>query len=558
MTQYTAPTRDMRFVINELLRLDEVTALPGFEEATPDLVDSILEEAARFSGEVLAPLNPAGDAQGARLDEQHNVHSSPGFAAAYRQFVEGGWNGVAASPEEGGMGLPELVATAAQEMWQAANMAFALCPLLTAGAIEALSRHGSPEQKRLYLEKMVSGVWTGAMDLTEPSAGSDLSQVRTRAVPEGDHYRVKGQKIFITWGEHDMAENIVHLVLARTPDAPAGVRGISLFIVPKYLVNADGSLGERNDLRCVGLEEKLGIHGSPTCTMAYGEEKGAIGYLVGEEGKGLAYMFTMMNEARHKVGVQGLGVAERAYQHALGYARERVQGRPAGYSGEGSPAIVEHPDVRRMLMSMKTGAEAMRALAYSAAVAMDHANRHHDEAEREPSQARVDLLIPIVKGWCTELGVEIASLGIQVHGGMGFIEESGAAQYLRDARIAPIYEGTNGIQANDLVGRKLLRDGGTAMNALIRELIEDVEALEQQAAFVGWAARLQNGVGHLKATTDWLLENGQRDPVQAMANAHHYMMLSGYVIGAALMGRSALRAQAAVDAGSNDPFYRQK
>ncbi len=558
MTPYNAPTRDMRFVIKELLQLDEIAKLPGLEDASGDVVDAILEEAARFSGEVLAPLNTVGDTDGAKLEEGAVVRSSPGFADAYRQFIEGGWNGVAADQEYGGMGLPELVATATQEMWQSSNMAFALCPLLTAGAVEALNNHGSAEQKAMYLGNMVAGTWTGAMDLTEPQAGSDLSMVRTRAVREGDHYRISGQKIFITWGDHDMAENIIHLVLARTPDAPPGVKGISLFIVPKFLVNPDGSLGERNDFRCVSLEHKLGIHGSPTCAMSYGDNGGAIGYLVGEEGKGLAYMFTMMNEARHKVGVQGLGIAERAFQQARAFARERIQGRPAGYTDSKPVPIVHHPDVRRMLMTMKSGTEAMRALAYSAGAAMDVARRHADPEVRARSQARVDLLIPIVKGWCTELGVEIASIGIQVHGGMGYIEETGAAQHLRDARITPIYEGTNGIQANDLVGRKLLRDGGAAMGALIGELQQSAVELDGSGAFPGWSARLQAGISQLKTATDWLLDNGNQDPVQAVANCYHYMMLAGYVIGAALMCRAALVAQAALDAGSSDSFYHSK
>ncbi|RFA29018.1 acyl-CoA dehydrogenase [Alkalilimnicola ehrlichii] len=557
MSHYNAPTRDMRFVINELLGLEKLAELPGLEEAKPDLVDAIIEEAARFSGEVLAPLNRVGDTDGAKL-EGETVRATPGFAEAYQQFVESGWNGAAASPEYGGMGLPEVVATAAQEMWQSSNMAWGLCPMLTAGAIEALKHHGSDEQKSLYLEKMVSGQWAGAMDLTEPSAGSDLSVIRTRAVPEGDRYRLFGQKIFITWGEHEMAENIVHLVLARTPDAPAGVKGISLFIVPKYLVNADGSLGERNDYRCTALEHKLGIHGSPTCVMSYGDNEGAIGYLVGEEGKGLAYMFTMMNEARHKVGVQGLAIAERAYQQAVAYARERVQGRPVGHKDANPVPIAHHPDVRRMLMTMRSAIEAMRALAYSAAASMDEARHHPDAERRAHQQSRVDLLIPIVKGWCTELGLEMTSLGVQVHGGMGFIEETGAAQHLRDARIAPIYEGTNGIQANDLVGRKLLRDNGQAMQTLVAELRQNIASLSELTPLAGWQQPLNAGLEQLEAATEWLLSNGAADPVQATANSYHYMMLAGYVTGAGLMARGAFLAQQAIDAGSDDPFYRQK
>ena len=555
---YSAPTRDMRFVINELHRLERLNALPGLEDANPELAEAILEEAARFSGEVLAPLNRVGDTQGARLVGDQ-VEVSPGFGEAYRQFVEAGWNGAGSTPEFGGMGLPELVATATHEMWNSANMAWALCPMLTAGAIEAISHHGSDAQKATYLPQLVSGEWTGTMDLTEPGAGSDLSQVRTRAVRADGHYLISGQKIFITWGEHEVADNIIHLVLARTPDAPAGVKGISLFIVPKYLVNADGSLGARNDMRCVSLEHKLGIHGSPTCAMAYGDGEGAIGYLVGEEGRGLEYMFTMMNEARHKVGLQGLAIAERAYQQARSYALERIQGRPAGYKGEQPLPIAHHGDVRRMLMTMKSATEAMRALCYGAAAEMDLARREPDAAARAAHQARVDLLIPVVKGWCTELGVELASLGVQVHGGMGFIEETGAAQHLRDARIAAIYEGTNGIQANDLVGRKLLRDEGRAMAALLADCEATVAAMSASALPAGWAEALRAGIDELRGAGDWLLEHGRKDPAQATANCYHYLMLAGYVLGAELMGRAALVAQAALDAGSSDQsFYRGK
>ncbi|MBA1148311.1 acyl-CoA dehydrogenase [Ectothiorhodospiraceae bacterium WFHF3C12] len=560
MTDYHAPTRDMRFVLEELLDLETIAALPGFEETDVDVVNAILEEAAKLSGEVLAPLNRSGDEQGAQWTPD-GVRAPEGFGAAYQQFVEGGWNGVAADTEFGGMGLPECVATATQEMWQSANMSFALCPMLTAGAIEALSQHGSAEQKGTYLEKMVTGEWPGTMDLTEPQAGSDLAAVRTRAVPDGDHYRLYGQKIYITWGEHDMAENIVHLVLARTPEAPEGVKGISLFLVPRYLVNDDGSVGEHNDMHCGSIEHKLGIHGSPTCTMLYGEKDGAIGYMVGNEGQGLALMFTMMNEARHKVGVQGLSIAERAYQQARWYANDRVQGKPLGYAGTDRPPIIHHPDVRRMLMTMRAQIEAMRALCYSTAASMDLARHHADEGERQASQARVDLLIPIVKGWCTELGVELASTGIQVHGGMGFVEETGAAQHLRDARIAPIYEGTNGIQANDLVGRKLLRDQGRAMSALIEEMREVVQTVgdSDSEAVQSMHGQLVESVEALREATEWILSNGAEDPVQGFANAHAYMMLAGYTCGGWLMARAAMKARAALDAGAPDAgFYEAK
>ncbi|MCB1823271.1 MAG: acyl-CoA dehydrogenase [Candidatus Competibacteraceae bacterium] len=465
MTTYLAPTRDMRFVIEELAGLDQLTGLPGYEEATPDLVEAILDEAAKLAGEVLAPLNKTGDTQGVHL-KAGDVLTADGFKAAYQQFVEGGWNGISGAPDHGGQGLPELVLAATVEMWNAANMSFALCPLLNAGATEALKQHGSDALKAQYLPNMISGTWTGTMNLTEPQAGSDLSAVRAKAVPEADHYRLYGQKIFITWGDHDLADNVIHLVLARTPDAPEGVKGISLFLVPKFLVNADGSLGPRNDVHCVSVEHKLGIHASPTCVMSFGDQDGAIGYLVGRENKGLAHMFTMMNEARQKVGIQGLGIADRAYQQARDYAKDRIQGRPLDQKSGDRVAIIQHPDVRRMLMTMKSQVEAMRAFAYVMAADMDLAHKHPDATERQHRQARVDLLIPVLKGWCTELGVEIASTGVQVHGGMGYVEETGACQYLRDARVAPIYEGTTGIQAADLVGRKLAMrpgcgDGGT-------------------------------------------------------------------------------------------------
>ncbi|MGH8272506.1 MAG: acyl-CoA dehydrogenase family protein, partial [Gammaproteobacteria bacterium] len=428
MSTYSAPIKDMRFVIEELIGLDAIAALPGCGEVNADLLATILEEAAKFAAEVLDPLNVTGDRQGARFTDG-SVAAPDGFAQAYRRFIEGGWNGLSGQPEFGGQGLPYIIATAVHEMWNSANMAFCLCPMLTGGVLEALRIHGTPQQRSAYLPQLTSGEWTGTMNLTEPQAGSDLSAVRTRAEPEGDRYRIRGTKIFITWGEHDMAENIIHLVLARTPHAPEGVKGISLFIVPKYLVAADGSRGARNDVKCVSIEHKLGIHASPTAVLAYGDGEGAIGYLIGEENRGLEYMFTMMNQARLGVGVEGVALAERAYQHALEYATTRVQGRALGQQSGDRVTIIHHPDVRRMLMSMKARTEAMRALAYVAAAALDTARRHPDDGERRRNQAWVDLLTPVVKGWCTEQCVEIASTGIQVHGGMGFIEETGAAQF---------------------------------------------------------------------------------------------------------------------------------
>ena len=559
MTTYSAPVRDMQFVINELAGLTEVAALPAFaeQEVGLELAEAVLGEAAKLATEALAPLNQSGDIQGARLSPE-GVVPADGFADAYRQFVEGGWNGMGCDPEWGGQGLPELLNTATQEMWNSANMSFALCPMLNAGAIEAISRIASAEQKALYLPKMVSGQWTGTMNLTESQAGSDLSAIRCRAVPEADHYRLFGQKIFITWGEHNMTENTIHLVLARTPDAPEGVKGISLFIAPKFLVNPDGSLGMRNEVHAVSLEHKLGIHASPTCVMAFGDQQGAVGYRVGEENQGLAYMFIMMNEARFKVGLQGLAIAERAYQDARQYARERVQGRLLGAKSGDRVTIIHHPDVRRMLMTMKSQIEAMRALAYVMAGIMDQA-RHQPDAElRKAHQARVDLLIPVVKGWCTEIGIEIASLGVQVHGGMGFIEDMGACQHLRDARITTIYEGTTGIQAADLVGRKLRMDQGAAMRSLIADMDRLAEELGQLSGddMAAICAGFRSGVQALKDATQWILST--RDANDAMAVSVDYLMLTGAICGGWQMARAARAAQQQLMRGADPAFHEAK
>ena len=559
MSIYLAPLRDMRFVMTELAGLGELSSLPGFEDVSPELAEAVLDEAAKLATEVLAPLNRSGDEQGAQLSKE-GVVAADGFAKAYRQFAEGGWSGLSGDPEFGGQGLPELLHAATVEMWNSSNMAFALCPLLTAGATEALRQHGSEELKGHYLPKLISGEWTGTMNLTEPQAGSDLAAVRTKAVPDGDHYRLYGQKIFITWGDHDMTDNVIHLVLARTPDAPEGVRGISLFVVPKFLLNADGSSGQRNDAHCVSLEHKLGIHASPTCVMSFGDQGGAIGYLVGQENKGLAHMFTMMNEARQKVGIQGLAIAERAYQQAREYAKERVQGRLASSKSGGAVAIVHHPDVQRMLLTMKSQIEAMRAFAYVMAADMDRAHRDPDAGERAGRQARVDLLIPVLKAWCTELGVEIASMGVQVHGGMGYIEETGACQFLRDARIAPIYEGTTGIQAADLAGRKLASDGGAAMAALIAEMRQAAAELahskDTQAASIG--AVLATGVDALESATAWMLQALASEPDAALASSVDYLMLTGYVCGGWQMGRAALVASRKGTANEDPDFHRAK
>ena len=543
MSTYSAPLKDMQFAIKELAGLSEVSALPGCEEVNAELVDAVLGEAAKFAQEVLDPLNREGDKQGSKLADGR-VTTPKGFMEAYRQFTEAGWNGLSGQPEYGGQGLPHVVAMPVQEMWNSANMSFCLAPMLTSGVLEALKTHGTAEQQRLYLQKLTSGEWTGTMNLTEPQAGSDLSAVRTRAVREGDHYRIQGTKIFITWGEHDMAGNIVHLVLARTPDAPEGVKGISLFIVPKFLLKPDGSPGERNEVKCVSIEHKLGIHASPTCVLAYGDHKGAVGYLVGEENHGLEYMFTMMNHARLGVGMEGVALAERAYQHALEYAKTRVQGREIGQRSGDRVTIIHHPDVRRMLMTMRAQTEAMRALAYFAAATLDKARHHPDPAEQRRSQALIDLLTPIVKGWCTEQAVEIASTGIQVHGGMGFVEETGAAQYLRDARITTIYEGTTGIQASDLTGRKVgLEKGGTAF-AVIEEMRKiDAQLAARGEMLVSLRDNLKEAVDGLDSATRWIVDTYAKDAKAVAGVSVPYLKLFGTVAGGWMMARAALIAQ---------------
>jgi alkylation response protein AidB-like acyl-CoA dehydrogenase len=558
MSTYLPPLKDMRFVLNELAGMERVAQLPGCEEATPDVVEAILDEAAKFAAGVLAPLNHSGDREGAHFDAQladKAVTMPAGFKAAYWQFVDTGWNALPGNPEYGGQGLPKLVSAAVQEMWKAANMAFSLCPMLTLGAADALERFGTEVQKQSYLANMISGKWTGTMNLTEPQAGSDLAAIRARAVPVGDGtYRIFGQKIFITYGEHDFTENIVHLVLARTPDAPEGVKGISLFVVPKFLVNADGSLGARNDVQCVSLEHKLGIHASPTCVMSYGEAGGALGTLVGQENEGLKLMFVMMNTARFAVGMEGLALAERATQQAVSYARDRVQGRAVEGSAA-SVAIIHHPDVRRMLMLMRCKVEAMRALAYTVAAAHDAAACHADAGERARNQVFVDLMIPVVKGWCTETGVEVASLAVQVHGGMGYMEETGVAQLLRDARITTIYEGTTGIQANDLIGRKIARDGGAAIRVLIAQM-RGVQGDAQSCAAI--AARLGAGIDALERAVDYIVAKYATEVRTVALGAVPFLHLLGIVSGGWLMARAALAAQTHITGGDVDPFYPAK
>ncbi len=562
MSTYQAPLKDMHFVLTELAGLAEINKLPGFEEATEDTVSAVLDEAAKFTTNVLDPLNWTGDRQGATLQDDGTVKTAPGWKDAYRQFAEAGWNGLPKNPEYGGQGLPQLVASAVEEMLHAANLSFALCPLLTQGAIEAIELCGTDAQKSMYLPKMVSGEWTGTMNLTEPQAGSDLAAVRTRAVPQPDGtYRLQGQKIFITYGDHDLTDNIIHMVLARTPTAPEGVKGISLFIVPKFLVNEDGSLGERNDVRCVSVEHKLGIHASPTCVLAYGDQGGAVGYLVGQESRGLEYMFIMMNLARYSVGLQGVAVSERAYQRALAYARERVQGRAVGASGPQVGPIIGHPDVRRMLMSMKSQIEAMRAVAYVTAAAMDGARAHPDAGTRERHQAFVDLMIPIVKGWSTDTAQQVAYDGVQIHGGMGYVEETGAAQHYRDARITTIYEGTTGIQANDLVGRKTARDGGRTAQAVIAEMAKTSAALGARSGEDLAAIRVQLDatIAALAEAVQWVAANYNADAPAVLAGAFAYLRLWGTAAGGWQMARAALIAAERLEAGSGDAeFYRAK
>ena len=564
MSQYDAPIQAMRFIIENLVGLDEIATLPGFEDATPDIAAAILDEAGKFTGEVLAPLNRVGDLQGCRVED--GVVTTPdGWREAYDAYRDGGWSTIGAPSAFGGQNMPKLVATAVTEMLQSANLGFSLMPMLTDGAAAALLTAGSHAIKQKYLPKMVAGEWGGTMNLTEPQAGSDLAAIRTRAEPVADgSYRIVGQKIFITYGEHELTENIIHLVLARLPDAPPGVKGISLFVVPKVLVEDDGSLGARNDVRCVSLEHKLGIHGSPTCVMALGDAGGATGYLVGEPNRGLEYMFIMMNEARFGVGLQGVSIAERAYQQALAYANERVQGRDA-ITGVHNVAIVAHPDVRRMLLRMKSRTQAARMLAYWVAGQFDLAHAHPDAPVCETARLMVDFLIPIVKGWSTEIGNDSAYLGVQVHGGMGFIEETGAAQHMRDARILTIYEGTTGIQANDLVMRKLLRGGSEGLTLLggqMRAVVASLKTVDDEtiAAFV---PRLETCIEQFEAAAWHLLEAGKRDAGErdvgkALWVAVPFLMLMGTACGAWMWGKAALAAKGLLDRGEGDPEFNRE
>jgi alkylation response protein AidB-like acyl-CoA dehydrogenase len=542
---YRAPISDMLLALNHGAGLQAAVKAGHYGDYDTEITSAVLEEAGRFATEVLAPLDRTGDQHGARL-QGGCVTTSPGWADAYRRWTAAGWNAVSGPEDFGGQGLPLAINAACTEIWSAANVAFGLCPLLTLSAIEALDAHGSAELKSIYLEKLVSGEWTGTMQLTEPQAGSDVGALRSRAEPAADgSYRIFGTKIFITYGDHDMTDNIVHFVLARLSDAPAGTKGISLFLIPKFLVNADGSLGARNDIHASGIEHKLGIHASPTCTMTMGDEGGAIGYLIGEENRGIQCMFTMMNQARLGVGLEGVGVADRAYQRALAYARERKQGRAIGKSGDGMDAVIVHPDVKRMLMQMRALTSAARTICYATAVALDVAARATDPEVRAVAAARGALLTPVAKAFSTDIGNEVASLGIQVHSGIGFIEETGAAQHFRDARITSIYEGTNGIQSIDLVTRKLGADRGEAVLALLDELSKTVERVEtsNDPAFGTTATKLRDALGSLERASKWLLERLVSAPNDALAGATTYLRLFGSTLGGCKLAEEALAAR---------------
>jgi len=546
------PQKELSFIFDEIIHYSEHCTMPGFEEASRDMVDVVLPEAAKFFEDIVAPTNHESDKHPAFLKDGEVV-TSPGLDPIYRQMVDAGWCCLNGDSRYGGAGFPSVVDLAVQEMLQTANVGFSLLPMLTRGVVHALGQYGSDEQKETYLGNLISGTWSGTMNLTEPQAGSDLSAVKTKAVFNGDHYLISGQKIYITWGDHRCADNIIHLVLARRPDAPEGNQGISLFLVPKFLVNADGSLGERNDVKPVGVEHKLGIHSSPTCTLAFGDNGGAVGYLVGEENKGLQCMFTMMNNARLSVGHQGVSVSERAYQQAVGYAQDRVQGRATGV--EGRAAIIHHPDVKRMLMQMRALTEAGRAMSFYAIAAEDRSSHHPDAQVRAESAQLVEVMTPLVKGWCTEVAMESTSLGVQVHGGMGFIEETGAAQHMRDARILPIYEGTNGIQALDFIGRKCLRDGGQTVQLLLADMDATVAQLASaQDCILTLRTRLQHAIEQCRDALSYVLENSS----DSQGIAYNFMMMYGNAVSYWLLVKLAAAAQNRLDSGETDRFYKQK
>ena len=558
MADYRPPLRDVNYVLDHLVDLGGLCELPAFATLDPDTMKGVLEENARFVADVIAPLNRVGDTVGSVFEPATNTVRTPdGFIDAYHQYVDAGWGGVPFPEVYDGGGFPWLVGIVMQEFISSANMAFSMAPLLTQGAIDLLMHHGSEEQKEKYLKRMVTGEWTGTMNLTEPQAGSDVGAVRTKAVPQADGtYRIFGTKIYISFGEHDMAENIVHLVLARTPDAPAGTKGISCFIVPKYLVNDDGSLGARNDVKVVSIEHKMGIKASPTCVMSYGEDDGAIGYLIGEENRGMSYMFTMMNNARLSVGLEGLSLAERAYQDALQYSQERRQGRAPGAPAGEMSLIIDLPDVRRMLLTMRSIVDALRAIIYVNAHALDMAAHHPDEDVRQKNQELVELLIPVSKGFGTDMGIEATSLAIQVYGGMGYIEESGVPQHFRDARITSIYEGTNGIQAMDLVGRKLPMRAGGVMDDYLTQVSALVARLDDAGPeFSGIRDRIDESLACVRNTVMWLMEHGIADVRNALAGATPFLRMFGLLVGARYLADSALAAKADIDGGLGDAEY---
>ncbi len=559
MSNYTAPLKEINFVLNEVADVSRVYNQARFAESNAELIASVLEEGAKFASGVLGPLNTVGDLIGSKIVNKH-VRETSGFAEAYQKFIEGGWTALPCNPEYGGMGLPESIGIAAMEMWSAANLSFALCPMLGQGAIEALQSHASDELRDMYLAKMVSGEWTGTMNLTESQAGSDLASIRTKAIPDGDHYLLSGTKIFITWGDHQMTENIIHLVLARVEGAPEGVRGISLFVVPKFLVEESGELGAHNDVYALSVEHKIGIHGSPTCVMSYGENStGAVGFLVGEENMGLSYMFTMMNHARLNVGVEGVALSDRAYQQAVSYASNRVQGKPPGAEQDAgitkNAPIIYHPDVKRMLMLMRSLTEGSRALCYLTAVNFDLGHGGTNEGA-QAALARAELLTPIAKAWSTEVSQEVTSLGVQVHGGMGYIEETGAAQLMRDARITTIYEGTTGIQANDFIGRKVLRDGATELAGLLADVRSTLDSAKKHEALLTVTSALESSIVELEQITEWLITRGKKDSLTTSTAAFNYLMGAGTCITGWLLAKSAVISLEKV---KDDPdFYTSK
>ena len=558
MSEYSPPLDDMKFTLKEVVNVNSLSELPAFNEVGLEALDSLLDEASRFFNEVISPTNRTGDLEGSSLNDDGSVSTPSGFREAYAQYVDAGWGAISFDPEYGGGGFPWLVGIAVTEMLTAANMALSLNPMLTQGSIHALTAHGDQEQKLAWLPKLITGEWAGTMNLTEPQAGSDVGALTTKAELQDDGtYKITGQKIYITWGEHDLTENIVHLVLARTPDAPPGTKGISLFIVPKFIINDDGSIGEENDIKCLSIEHKLGIHASPTCVLQFGDNGGATGYIVGEENSGMRYMFTMMNQARLAVGLEGLAVADRAYQQALDYALERMQGRRADTPKGESVPIIHHPDVRRMLMTMKAYIEAMRCMIYLNAKSIDIAHHHPDEDERTRGHELTDLLTPLSKSWCTDLGNELTSLGIQIHGGMGFVEETGAAQHYRDIRIAGIYEGTNGIQAIDLVGRKLSMRKGDVVRELLLEINETASELHS-ADLKGIARPLEDAVKDMQAATEWLIEKGGASTDDGLAGATPYLRMFGTTVGGWLLAKSALQAKKQIDEGNDSEFLQAK